>query len=57
MKQQIVEIPWAITVAKAAPITPNLNTMIKRKSKPMFKTVEMNKNISGVIESPKILRI
>ena len=44
----------AATVAEAAPITPQRKTFINRRSKPTFKTVDTNRKIRGVTESPTL---
>ena len=44
-----------ISVAKAAPNTPILNTITKSKSRAIFTKEENIKKYSGVFESPKAL--
>ena len=46
----------ALTVAMAAPATPQRNTMINSKSSPTFSTVENRRNASGVTLSPMLRR-
>ena len=52
----IPERYWEITVAIAAPSTPNFNTMTKNKSNAILSIAETAKNISGVIELPIALK-
>ena len=46
----------ALTVAMAAPATPQRNTMINSRSSPTFSTVENRRNASGVTLSPMLRR-
>ena len=46
----------ALTVAMAAPATPQRNTMINSRSSPTFSTVENSRNASGVTLSPMLRR-
>ena len=52
----IPERYWEITVAIAAPSTPNFNTITKNKSNPILSIAEIAKNISGIIELPIALK-
>lgn len=45
-------IPWAITVARAAPSIPHLKTTMKSKSKAIFKIVVRRINSMGRTDSP-----
>ena len=46
----------ALTVATAAPATPQRNDTINSRSSPTLSTVEKSRNISGVMESPMLRR-
>ena len=47
-------MPWATTVAAAAPMTPSRNARMNSRSSPMFSTVENSRKMSGVVESPRL---
>ena len=52
IKQRISETSWDKIVASAAPAIPLLSTNMKKKSRPIFNTADMIRNIIGVFESP-----
>ena len=46
---------WEMTVASAAPATPLLRPTTNQRSRKIFITADMARNISGVLESPMAL--
>ena len=50
----IAEIPCAIIVAYAAPPTPMLNGTIKIISRIILITADIARNISGIVELPRL---
>ena len=55
MTQSIPETPCESTVANAAPKTPHLNTIINKRSSPIFKNDARIRKYSGVLLSPSAL--
>ena len=49
-------VNWLRTVASAAPLTPRLNTAMKRISSAMFNKAPIIRNQRGCFESPKALK-
>ena len=56
MMHSTPDIPCDSTVAKAAPNTPMLNTRMKSKSRPIFRTAAIIRKITGTTELPRDLR-
>ena len=50
------ETPWAITVAQAAPATPQPATSTRYRSRATFSTVDTSRKISGAAEFPTLRR-
>ena len=57
MKQPIADSVCDMTVAAAAPATPQRKQIMKIRSIATFRTEDMRRNIIGVTESPMLLKI
>ncbi len=51
-RQPMPDTNCAMSVATAAPKTPQPNTFTNRRSRPMLRKQDTSRNTSGVIESP-----
>ena len=56
-KDSIAEIPWAISVAQATPVTPMESRVTKYQSSPMLNREENIRNPKGILDFPNALNI